>query len=147
VEESIRARLIRWVAHDVPIPDRGGLRRFGAVIGSACIALFGLLLPWRLRLPYPRWPLVVGGLLLAAALTVPHMLRILYVPWMRLALLLNRLTMPLVAGAVFFLVISPLAWFMRLAGKDPMARRFDREAVSYRVSSRNPSPSHMERPF
>jgi hypothetical protein len=117
------------------------------VIGAACIALFGLLLPWRLRLPYPRWPLVAGGLLLAAALAVPNMLRILYVPWMRLALLLNRLTMPLVAGAVFFLVISPLAWIMRIAGTDPMARRFDREAVSYRVASRNPPPNHMERPF
>ena len=54
---------------------------------------------------------------------------------------------PIIAGAIFFLVILPVGWIMRRAGNDPMARRLDRGAPSYRVPSRVSDPSSMERPF
>jgi hypothetical protein len=138
---------MRWATHGVPRPDRAGLRHFGLVIGPAVVILFGLLLPWLLGRHYPKWPWAAGVLLVAAALTAPNALRIIYTPWMRIALLLNRLTMPLIAAAVFFLVMTPVAWIMRIAGKDPMARGVDRNAPSYRVPSRSPHSSKMERPF
>ena len=138
---------MQWVTHGVPRPDRAGLRHFGSVTGLALAILLGLVLPWLFKLHYPKWPWAAGVLLVAVALTAPDCLRIIYAPWMRLALLLNRLTMPLIAAAVFFLVITPVAWIMRMAGNDPMARRFDRNAPSYRVPSRNPHSSNMERPF
>jgi hypothetical protein len=147
VEAPIRSRLIRWLAHGVPSPDRAGLRHFGLVTGFALIVLFGLLLPWLLKRHSPIWPWVAGSLLVAAALIVPNALRLIYTLWMRLALLLNRLTRPLIAGAVFFLVITPVAWIMRMAGNDPMTRGFDFGAPSYRVPSRRSDSSDMERPF
>jgi hypothetical protein len=128
-------------------PDRAGLRRFGLVTGLALLLLFGLLLPWLLKRPYPKWPWAPGALLVVSALIAPNALRVIHEPWMRLALLVNRLTTPILAGAVFFLVISPIGWIMRATGNDPMARRFDRDARSYRVPSRVSRPSSMERPF
>jgi hypothetical protein len=50
-------------------------------------------------------------------------------------------------GLVFFLVITPTALIMRIMGHDPMARRFDPKAKSYRIPARRPSKTHMERPF
>jgi Saxitoxin biosynthesis operon protein SxtJ len=131
----------------VPRLDRAGLRKFGLTTGLGLIVLFGVLLPWLLQRLSPRWPWVAGGVLVAAALLAPNALRIIYTPWMRLALLINRLTTPLIGGAVFFLVMTPVAWIMRAVGNDPMSRRIDREAPSYRVKSSNPPSSNMERPF
>jgi hypothetical protein len=146
VEARIRPRLTRPGAHEVPRLDRAGLRQFGLVTGLGLGVLFGTLLPLLLKRPYPWWPWATGGVLVIGALIVPEALRFIYSPWMRLAMLLNRLTAPLIGGTVFFLVITPVAWIMRMVGNDPMARRFDREAPSYRVKS-NPNSSSMERPF
>jgi hypothetical protein len=140
---------MRTATHDISAsaPSRTELRRFGLVFGLAITVIFGLLVPWVMRRPYPHWPWVPGALLVSSALVWPNALRIIHAPWMRLALLLNRLTTPVLAGAVFFIVISPVGWIMRITGKDPMTRRFDREAPSYRVLSRNSRPGDMERQF
>jgi hypothetical protein len=134
-------------AGDLPKPSRAELRRFGLVTGGALLVLLGCLLPWLLKRPFPRWPWALGASLAAVALIAPNTLRIIHVPWMRLALLINRITTPLIAGAIFFLVILPVGWIMRRAGNDPMARRLERDAPSYRVASRVSPPSSMERPF
>jgi hypothetical protein len=138
---------MRTAAYDVPAPSRAELRQFGLVCGLAITVVFGLLIPWLMKRPFPLWPWVPGALLVSGALVRPNALRIVHAPWMRVALLLNRLTTPVVAGVVFFLVISPVGWIMRIAGKDPMTRRFDRGSPSYRVASRNSRPGDMERQF
>ena len=132
---------------DLPRLDRAGLRQFGLVTGLALLLLFGLFLPWLLKRPYPKWPWAPGVLLVVSALVAPKALQIVHEPWMRLALLLNRLTTPIIAGAIFFLVVTPVGWIMRMTGKDPMTRRFDPDAPSYRVPSRIFRPRSMERPF
>ena len=147
METRIRTRLIDPEARHLPSPSRAELRRFGIATGIALVGLLGLLLPWLLKRPLPRWPWALGALLVVAAMISPNALRIIHVPWMRLALLLNRITTPIIAGAIFFLVILPVGWIMRRVGNDPMARRFDRDAPSYRVPSRVSHPSGMERPF
>jgi hypothetical protein len=50
-------------------------------------------------------------------------------------------------GLVYCLVITPVAFIMRIAGKDPMARRFDTSAKSYRILSKKAPKDQMERPF
>ena len=55
---------------------------------------------------------------------------------MQLALLLNRVTIPIALGIVFFLLASPMAFLLRMTGRCPMARGFDKEKESYRVTSR-----------
>ena len=143
----IRPRLTRAAAHEVPQLDRAGLRQFGLTTGVGLAVLFGALLPLLLKRPYPWWPWVAGAILVVGALTAPNALRLIYTPWMRVAMLINRITTPIIGGTVFFLVITPVAWIMRIVGNDPMARRFDRAAPSYRVKASKPHSSSMERPF
>lgn len=133
--------------HDIPELDRAGLRAFGLSTGGILIALFGLLLPWLLGAALPRWPWLLGGALAGWALLAPASLGPLYRAWMRFGLLMGAIMNPLILGLVFFLVMLPIGALMRLAGKDPLARRLLADRESYRQPSRRRDGKSMERPF
>jgi len=134
-------------SQEIPELDRAGLREFGLTTGAVLAALFGLLLPWLLEFSYPLWPWMIAGVLAVWALIGPGTLRPVYRTWMRFGLLLNRITTPLILGMIFFLLITPTGWILRLLGRDPMSRRFDRSARSYRIRSEKPPKENMEKPF
>lgn len=133
--------------HPIPELDRKGLRDFGLVTGAIVAVLFGLFFPWLLERAWPRWPWIVFAVLGGVGLVAPLALRPVYHYWMRLGLLLNKITTPLILGIVFFIVISPIALLRRLGKNDAMARRFDAQAPSYRVPSEAKPTKHLERPF
>ena len=133
--------------HDIPELDASGLRKFAFTLGAALIVVFGLFFPWALSFALPLWPWLVAAVLAAWGLVAPASLGPVYRGWMRFGLLLGRIVSPVVIGAMFFLIISPVALVMRLAGRDAMARRIDRNAVSYRITSQPSLKEHMERPF
>ncbi len=134
-------------AHEIPHLDNKGLREFGLTTGAIVAGLFGLFFPWLLERSFPLWPWIILGVLAVWALIAPATLNPVYRGWMRFGLLLSRVMTPLVMGILFFLVISPVALVMRLAGRDPMQRRFDPEAASYRVTSAKPPSNKLEKPF
>lgn len=127
--------------------DGKGLREFAFVTAALFAGLFGLLLPWLFNATYPTWPWLLGAVLTAWGTLAPTSLRPFYRTWMKFGLLLNRITTPLVLGIVFYLVVFPIGLIMRLTGRDPMTRRFDDGADSYRVTSRKPQRENAERPF
>lgn len=133
--------------HEIPELDRKGLRRFGLVTGGIVAGLFGLFFPWLLERALPLWPWVVFGILAFWSVGAPLSLRHVYRTWMRFGLLLSRITTPVVLGIVYFGVITPMALVMRVAGRDPMARRLDEKIQSYRIPSRTVTREHMEKPF
>jgi hypothetical protein len=135
------------MTHDIPEKNRAGLREFGWVTGSAIAGIFGLFLPWLFGVLYPLWPWLVGGVLALWALVAPSSLAPVYRNWMRFALLLNRVTTPLIMGVIFFLLFTPVALIKRILGNDAMARKFDNSAASYRVVTKKAPKERMERPF
>ncbi len=147
MEGRIRTGLKVNTMHEIPELDRKGLRDFGLVTGGIIAALFGLFFPWLLEFQIPIWPWVVGGVLAVWALVAPTTLKPVYHGWMQLGLMLSRITTPLILGIVFFLVILPMALVMRILGHDPMMRRFDDSAKTYRVTSHKAPVKNMERPF
>lgn len=134
------------VVHAIPELDRKGLREFGLTTGGIVAVLFGLLFPWLLERPSPRWPWVIFAVLAVWGLAAPLTLRPVYRGWMRFGLLMSRVTTPLIMGIVFYLVVTPMAVVRRLAGKDSLARRFDK-SPSYRVPSRKAPIKNLEKPF
>ena len=134
-------------AHPIPELDRKGLREFAFVTGGILAVLFGLLFPWLLGSSYPLWPWVVAGLLALWGIVAPHSLQPVYRGWMKFGLLLSRVTTPLILGIVFYGMILPMGLVMRLFGRDPMARRFDEQAESYRVQHPKRPRENVERPF
>jgi len=133
--------------HDIPERDPRGLRDFALATAAMLAGLFGVLFPWLLGAPWPWWPWAIAAILSLWGLVAPATLAPLYRGWMRFGLLLNRVVSPLVLGLMFFVVLTPVALVMRVAGRDTMARTLRRGATTYRVDSRHPDKDHMERPF
>ncbi len=133
--------------HPIAELDRKGLREFGLTTGIAIVVIFGLFFPWVLNINWPRWPWYIAAPLWGLALLQPMWLRWIYRGWMRFGLLAGRVMTPLVLGIVFFVMISPMAVFRRLLGKDPMQRKLDSSLKSYRVKSTKSPKEKLERPF
>ncbi len=135
--------------HLIPELDRKGLREFAILTGAIVAGLFGVFFPWvfdTALTSWPVWPWIVFAGLGTWGLVAPMSLRPVYRLWMRFGLLLSRVTTPLIMGAVFFLVITPVALIWKVMGKDAMARELD-DSSTYRKSSRKTSVENLKRPF
>ena len=70
---------------------------------------------------------------LAVSLAVPAWLAPLNRLWLKIGELLHRITSPIILGVMFFGVITPIGFLMRLAGKDLLRLRRDPAAGTYWV--------------
>ncbi|MBF0137834.1 MAG: SxtJ family membrane protein [Magnetococcus sp. DMHC-1] len=113
-------------------------RAFGLVFAL----LFGILGLWPMQQGHaPRmFFLIAGGLLLVIALIAPHLLHPLNRLWLAFGELLHRVMNPLIMGILFFVVITPISLAMRLAGKDGLRLRIDRNVPSYWIVRTPPGP-------
>jgi len=95
------------------------------------------------------WALVVAALFAIFAMTRPQLLSPLNKIWFRFGLLVNRVVNPLVMGLIFFFVVSPIGIIMRILGKTPLKKGFDRNAKSYWIHREppGPAPETMKRQF
>lgn len=126
---------------------RSELRSFGLLVGGAFVVL-GALVAWRTGLPPGAVPVtlaVLGVVLVAAGLAAPQVLGAVHRAWMRFAVLLSRVTTPVFMGAIYFIVLTPIALLMRAAGRNPLHGRMrDTVWVTRRAGSRT---SVLERQF
>lgn len=96
-------------------------RRFGLVVGAAFLVLAGVL-AWRGHETAAWATAVPGVLLILGGLLAPLALRPVHRAWMGLALLLSRVTTPIVMALLYFLVLTPFGLAMRLVGHNPLVR-------------------------
>ncbi|MBI5136243.1 MAG: sxtJ [Nitrospirae bacterium] len=135
--------------HAIPELDRAGLRRFGLTTGAIVCGLFGLLLPLLAHkaLVWVAWPWALAGVLGLWALAAPATLRPVYRGWMRVGAVLGFVNTRIILAVMFYLVLVPVGLVMRRVARDPMARRFDEGANSYRVRHDAPPKERMEKPY
>jgi len=127
--------------------SRTELRNFGLVTAGLVAGVFGLALPWLRHQEFHRWPWVLSGALILPALVWPPALRYVHWLWVRIGLVLGWINSRIILTILFFVVILPLGLLMRALGHDPVARKLDPQAPTYRVSSRKRTRESMERPF
>lgn len=127
--------------------NRKELRKFGITTGIIIALLFGLLLPWIFSRPIPRWPWGVSSVLIIWALIAPGTLKIVYSIWMCISHVLGYINTKIVLAIVFYLVFTPMGVLMKIFRKDPMRRKIDNGAISYRCASVKQPKEHMERPY
>ena len=113
-------------------------RAFGLVFAAvfAIVALYPLIS----HAPVRWWSVAVAAAFAVAAFAAPKALAPLNRLWMRLGALLHKIVSPIVLGFMFFLVITPTGWLMRLFRKDPLRLRFDGDAKSYWIERSPPGP-------
>jgi hypothetical protein len=128
--------------------DKRGLRSFGLQFAALIAFFFGGLIPWLLNFKYPLWPWIVAALLGGWALAAPGSLRLLYIGWMRLGLLLNRVTSPILMGLVYFTVFTPVAVCLKILRRDLLHRSLDEDATTYRVdAAEDDIESELKNPY
>lgn len=123
------------------------LREFGLTSGAIVALLFGVLLPLIFGHGYPAWPWVVALILGAAGLLIPQALGPVYRAWMAFGHLVGWINTRLLLGITFYLLVLPVGMIMRLFGHDPMRRKLEPEAGSYRTKCDEQPTEHFERPF
>lgn len=128
-------------------PNSKELRHFGLIMGAMIALFFGLLIPWLWSLSWPLLPWVIAATFAACGLLAPNILAPVYRLWMKLAAVLAWINSRLILGIAFYCIILPTSLILRLSGKDPMARKFDAKASSYRIDKPARSKDHMEKPF
>ena len=104
------------------------LRKFGLTVGGV-LALLGCWFWWRGKTHFPYF-LVPGVLLLLGAL-IPRALKFVYIGWMSLAFILGFAVSATLLTLLFYLIVTPIGLISRLAGRDFLNRKFDRNAATY----------------
>lgn len=119
---------------------RAGSERAFGIVFAVVFTIIGL---WPLLDggPFRLWALAIGGLFLAAGLITPGILKPLNRAWFLFGLVLHKIVNPLVMGLLFFLTVTPIALMMRIVGKDPLQRKFDKDAKSYWIKRDPPGPA------
>lgn len=109
--------------------DIPALRKFGLVVGGVFLAIAGFLVwrdvSWGVYLGYLGAPLALLGLV------VPAILKPVYLAWMAMAIVLGSIVTRILLTIFFFLVITPVALFFKLIGRDALTRKVDRDAKTY----------------
>jgi hypothetical protein len=122
------------------------LRSFGLLIGGI-FALFGVW-PALLRKEDPRlWAFALAIALILPAMAYPRILKPVYRVWMALGQMLGWINTRIILGLLFFTIFTLGGAIMRLLKKDPMNRKLEPEAPSYRVPRSRRPVGHMRHQF
>lgn len=109
--------------------DKSTLRKFGITVGTVLL-LVGIVL----YLTGKSSSVGFGGagvLLILFGLILPKILKPLNKIWMTLAVLLGWFMSRLILFILFYIVLTPLGFLLRIAGKDFLNLRIDENCDSY----------------
>lgn len=94
-------------------------RKFAFTVGTAFLVLAALS-AWRGHYVPPRILGTVGGAFLTVGLLVPQKLSGVHRLWLGLGHAIAKVTSPIVVGALYFLVLTPVGALIRLTGRNPL---------------------------
>jgi hypothetical protein len=114
-------------------------RSFGLVFAGFFL-LLGVLSLWRAGNSWQLWwPL--AALFALAAYAAPRLLAPLNRLWAAFGRLLHAIVSPVILAILFYACITPIGVLMRLAGRDPLRRKFEPAAKSYWIAREPPGPT------
>ena len=118
-------------------------RSFGLVffIVFLIIAIYPLIFSESLRL----WSLIVSFIFLFLGLINSKILTPLNNIWFKFGLLLGKFISPIIMGIIFFMVVTPISFIMRILGKDLLNLKFTKDK-SYWIEKTGPK-SKMKNQF
>lgn len=123
-------------------PDARTLRQFGVIAFAGFGTLAGLAFYEKLlfsfglgdaRVPIAAAFMALGTIALSFSAIAPSANRALYVGLALLTFPVGLVLSYVIMGALFFLIIAPIAVLRRVLGSDPMHRRYDPDAPTYWV--------------
>ena len=121
----------------------GSERNFGIVffIVFLLIALYPLTYGGEIRI----WSVLISLIFLILGLLNSKLLSPLNKLWFKFGIFLGKIVSPLIMGIIFFLVVTPIGFIMRLLGKDVLNLKFNNNK-SYWIEKNGPK-SKMSKQF
>ena len=100
-------------------------RNFGIVffIVFLLIAIYPIINSESIRI----WSLIIASIFFILGIINSKLLTSLNKIWFKFGLLLGKIISPIVMGIIFFLVVTPIALFMRLLKKDLLNLKFNKK--------------------
>ena len=122
----------------------GSNRNFGLVFFF--VFLIVGLLPLLKEEPFRIWSIVIAITFLIFGIMNSKLLTPLNKLWFKFGLFLGSIVSPIVMGIVFFLVITPTGFVMKIMGKDLLNKKKDNDKKSYWIN-RSKTKSTMKQQF
>ncbi len=91
------------------------------------------------------WSLIISIIFLILGLINSRILDPLNKLWFKFGILLGKIVSPIIMGIIFFLVVTPIGFIMRILGKDLLNLKFNRNK-SYWIEKNGPK-SKMKNQF
>jgi hypothetical protein len=114
-------------------------RKFGLLVGGAFLAIAGIFY-WRAKMGPVPYVGGLGGLLVVGGLVAPTALGPIYKAWMGLALVLSKVTTPIV-------VITPMGMIMKLIGRRALEHKPANNSYWIERTGPQPTADQMKRQF
>ena len=92
------------------------------------------------------WSAIISAVFLILGLINSRLLTPLNVFWFKFGMILGAIISPIVMGIVFFLVVTPTGFILRIMGKDLLNKKYDKEKETYWIK-RDTSIGTMKRQF
>ena len=92
------------------------------------------------------WSAVISLIFLILGLMNSKLLTPLNQLWFKFGMILGAIVAPIAMGFVFFLVVTPIGFIMRIMGKDLLKKRYDKKRGTYWIK-RDKLVSSMKRQF
>jgi Saxitoxin biosynthesis operon protein SxtJ len=112
-------------------PSKKELRTFGLCALAFCALVGWIVFRRSGSMPVAAAIVGVGVVLAVIGLLVPRALRPVWIVLMVVNYPIGWVLTHVVMAIIFYLVVSPVGVIMRLTGRDPMERHFDRSAKTY----------------
>ena len=122
------------------------LRQFGWLMGG----VFGIITFWPLVFRGEGiriWAFIIAGVFGLLGTVFPNALKPVYRAWMIFGEKIGWLNSRILLGLLFYGMVTPISWLMRLLGKRPLQLEFDPKAETYRVPKAARAPDHVLKPF
>jgi len=109
--------------------DKKTLRKFGVTVGSVLLAI-GIILFITGKSTYIYFS-IIGIFLILSGLVFPIILKPLNKIWMILAVIMGWISSRVILILLFYLVLTPMGFFLRIFGKDFLQLKFNKESNTY----------------
>tara|TARA_B100000780_G_scaffold260571_1_gene212459 strand:+ start:982 stop:1356 length:375 start_codon:yes stop_codon:yes gene_type:complete len=110
-------------------------KKFGKVFSIIflVIGLWPLLNQGSIRI----WSIGLAFLFLTAALFLPRSLRILNNSWIKFGEILGKIVAPIIMALVFFIILTPISFIVRILGKDILRLKFSKNETYWIKREKN----------
>jgi multisubunit Na+/H+ antiporter MnhG subunit len=127
--------------------DKPTLRKFGIGL-FVLLMIFSAISLWKAGDAY-RYLAPTAALSLLTAFMFPIALKFIFLPWMALATVIGWLMTRVILISIFYLLITPFSFIMKLTGKDLLDEKIEPQRKSYWVprDKKTISKEELQRQF